>query len=169
VGGQEELARKLGITAAELRYWLSVSRNRPIPVFLKAVDIVCEYAAGRLGGNTDVHGGDSEGNEDTMEIHCRQDKARCLRCDGTDFTVAAASDDVVSSLKLKCATCGAVSTYGDVLVRLGADTLQRSTAAIVRLKKRQEQRLGSAPGFTQNAAGSSVPSAGSVSDPTDKK
>ena len=47
VGGEEQLARQLGVTRRELDLWLSADAPPPADVFRKAVDIVVD-ATNRL-------------------------------------------------------------------------------------------------------------------------
>ena len=44
VGGEEELAFKVGATPAELSRWLAGRERPPMAVFRKAVDIVSDFA-----------------------------------------------------------------------------------------------------------------------------
>lgn len=48
VGGEEELARKVGVTPAQLALWLAGRERPPMAVFKKAVDIVSDFAFIRL-------------------------------------------------------------------------------------------------------------------------
>jgi hypothetical protein len=48
VGGEEELARRLGVTVEEIVTWLFEERIPPTPTFLKAVDIVLTARAATL-------------------------------------------------------------------------------------------------------------------------
>jgi DNA-binding transcriptional regulator YdaS (Cro superfamily) len=48
VGGEDELARRLGVTRAELDQWLSAGVRPPLGIFLKAADIVHDAALGQL-------------------------------------------------------------------------------------------------------------------------
>lgn len=51
VGGEDELARRLGVTRAELDQWLSAEVRPPLSMFLKAVDIVHDAARAQLRAN----------------------------------------------------------------------------------------------------------------------
>lgn len=44
VGGEEELASRVGATPAELSRWLAGRERPPLAVFRKAVDIVSNFA-----------------------------------------------------------------------------------------------------------------------------
>lgn len=48
VGGEEELAARLGVTRPELDLWLSATERPPLAVFLKVVDIVHDAAMAQL-------------------------------------------------------------------------------------------------------------------------
>jgi DNA-binding transcriptional regulator YdaS (Cro superfamily) len=48
VGGEEQLADKVGATPAELSSWLSGRERTPMAVFKKAVDIVSDFALIKL-------------------------------------------------------------------------------------------------------------------------
>lgn len=48
VGGEEQLANRLGVSRPELAFWLSGDGDMPLLVFLRAVDIVHEAAISRL-------------------------------------------------------------------------------------------------------------------------
>jgi transcriptional regulator with XRE-family HTH domain len=43
VGGQQELARRLGVSPSHLLPWLAGTSTPPIEAFLKAVDIVGDH------------------------------------------------------------------------------------------------------------------------------
>ena len=43
VGGQQELARQLGVFPSHLVAWIAGTSNPPVEVFLKAVDIVGDH------------------------------------------------------------------------------------------------------------------------------
>jgi DNA-binding transcriptional regulator YdaS (Cro superfamily) len=53
VGGEEQLALRLGVTRPELSLWLSGAASPPVGVFLKAVDIVTDAAIARLSRGMD--------------------------------------------------------------------------------------------------------------------
>lgn len=48
VGGEEQLAVRLGVTRRELDLWLSADERPPLAIFLKAVDIVHDAASAQL-------------------------------------------------------------------------------------------------------------------------
>ena len=43
IGGEQELARRLGVFPSHLAAWLAATTTPPIEVFLKAVDIVGDH------------------------------------------------------------------------------------------------------------------------------
>ncbi len=49
VGGEEELALRLGVTRPEVDRWISGEAQPPLGVFLKAIDIVTDAAMARIG------------------------------------------------------------------------------------------------------------------------
>lgn len=52
VGGEKQLADKVGATPAELSSWLAGRERTPMAVFRKAVDIVSAFALIRLSSDT---------------------------------------------------------------------------------------------------------------------
>jgi hypothetical protein len=48
VGGEEELALRLGVTRQHLDLWIAGAVPPPMKIFLKAVDIVTDAAMSRL-------------------------------------------------------------------------------------------------------------------------
>ncbi|TAK81350.1 MAG: hypothetical protein EPO20_24935 [Betaproteobacteria bacterium] len=53
VGGEEQLAHRLGVSSSELDLWLAGGAPPPVSVFLKAVDIVTDAAIARLSNHID--------------------------------------------------------------------------------------------------------------------
>lgn len=51
VGGQKNLARRLRVPAAELQKWIAGGGEPPMPVFLKAVDLVLDEAPPPAAGS----------------------------------------------------------------------------------------------------------------------
>ena len=49
LGGEDELAQRLGVTRGELDRWLKGEERPPLALFLKAVDVVHEAAIAQLG------------------------------------------------------------------------------------------------------------------------
>jgi DNA-binding transcriptional regulator YdaS (Cro superfamily) len=48
VGGEDELARRLGVSRREVEVWISGDVPPPPKIFLKAIDIVSEATMARL-------------------------------------------------------------------------------------------------------------------------
>jgi hypothetical protein len=150
LGGAEALRTYLGVSDTRLGFWLDGNLAPPDDVVFRLVDLVMENGASRAAPQQYPQDLAPEEEERGIEIRCAQQTARCARCDATYFTVAAPGDELLHMSMLKCANCGAVSTYGDLMVRLGADAVQHSSAAVVRLRKRQQQRLGASPGLAED-------------------
>jgi hypothetical protein len=54
VGGEQELALRLGVTPSHLALWLRDLADPPMAVFFRAVDIVLEHDAPPKGSGSDV-------------------------------------------------------------------------------------------------------------------
>ena len=48
VGGEEQLAARLGVTRRELDLWMSADERPPFAIFLRAADIVHDAASAQL-------------------------------------------------------------------------------------------------------------------------
>ena len=146
LGGADELASFLGVELFEVVSWLERRARLPEEIFLRLVDIVLDpELSGAFAFRARLADGDlpveerSSAAGTALQFRIGRVVARCPSCDGIDFQAVPQEERVGVVNRVRCQYCSREMPEGDLIVLAGQEAVQRSSAAIAALKRRQQQ------------------------------
>jgi hypothetical protein len=126
-GGAPGLAKTLRVPQDTLARWMDGKAPMPVQAFLKVISLVSE----REGA------GHGAAGRDTLSFPMGRLLARCARCDSTKFVPVEPEAPLRMTSELACVECGENVIHGNLIARLGAETVQQARAMAVARARRQ--------------------------------
>jgi len=142
-GSTQALASALNVPETTLLRWMQGRAQPPIRAWLRALEIVTRYERNTVSGAAATQVAPagmvaaSEGPPGPLTFAFKEMKARCHRCDGTEFRMLEIGPLKYTSV-LACCTCGTEVVHGDLIVALANDVWLRSRSAVASLKGKQK-------------------------------
>src|SRR3954468_16457439 len=135
----QALASELRVPEGTLLLWMSGRAQMPVNCFVKLVDVLAKLEK----AGADVSPTESTGAP--LVFTMGKLKARCSRCDGTEFEAVDPGSRVRLTSTLCCRGCAWPIVHGDLLVQLAKDLVLQSRAASAARARRQADLLARSP------------------------
>jgi hypothetical protein len=136
-GSTQALASRLNAPEPTLQRWMDGRAQTPLRAFLAVLEYLMQLER-KVANGADAAAPAAEGAQpDKLVFPLGPLRARCARCDGTEFRLVNAGSLRLTS-PLACTACGAEVIHGNLLAQLAKDAVHQSRAVAARTRRAVE-------------------------------
>lgn len=131
-GSTQALANRLNAPEPTLRRWMDGRAQTPLRAFLAVLEFLMQLERRAADAAAPAH--PEPGTPDKLVFPLGPLRARCARCDATEFRLLVPGALRLTSA-LACTACGAEVVHGNLLAQLAKDAVHQSRAVAVRTQR----------------------------------